>query len=264
MRTWRRRSATAGSSPGPGDGGILLTAPATFVNVRIIGQKFDLTTTWSALALAVGQVGGLFALTRLNETRSYLGEVRVLLHEMSARSTLSSAISVRVRDPRVQEPGGAGRPGDGDPGAPEGLPPLPEGGRRLQRLGAGRRAGRLEDSWRPSVRPRRRDPTSRSPSSPPKSRGGRSRRQPGGDGGREPTLLPAEREEAPNRWSKPDPREDRHRDPGGLPAPGRTGHSGRGLRHDVVPGGRARGRRERALGATFVDHRKTLALRLSV
>ncbi len=73
--------------------GILLTAPMTVINVWVIGHKFDLTTTWSALALAVGQVGGLFALTRSNETRSYLGEVRLLLHELSARSILASAVS---------------------------------------------------------------------------------------------------------------------------------------------------------------------------
>ena len=73
--------------------GFLLTVPLTTVNIWVLGHKFDLTTAWSALALAVGQVGGLFSLTRSNETRSYLGEVRLLLHELSARSILASAIS---------------------------------------------------------------------------------------------------------------------------------------------------------------------------
>src|SRR5277367_1751828 len=73
--------------------GLLLTVPMTSINIWVLGHKFDLTTAWSALALAVGQVGGLFALTRSNETRSYLGEVRLLLHELSARSILASAVS---------------------------------------------------------------------------------------------------------------------------------------------------------------------------
>ncbi len=73
--------------------GFLLTVPLTTVNIWVLGHRFDLTTAWSALALAVGQVGGLFSLTRSNETRSYLGEVRLLLHELSARSILASAIS---------------------------------------------------------------------------------------------------------------------------------------------------------------------------
>jgi hypothetical protein len=73
--------------------GFLLTLPLTWINIWVLGHKFDLTTTWSALALAVGQVGGFFSLTRSNETRSYLGEVRLLLHELSARSILASAVS---------------------------------------------------------------------------------------------------------------------------------------------------------------------------
>ena len=73
--------------------GFLLTVPLTWLNIWVLGHKFDLTTTWSALALAVGQVGGFFSLSRSNETRSYLGEVRLLLHELSARSILASAVS---------------------------------------------------------------------------------------------------------------------------------------------------------------------------
>jgi len=69
------------------------TVPLTLINVRLLRRAFDLQTTWAALALVVGQIGAFFALRRSNETRAYLGEVRLLVHELSARSILLSALS---------------------------------------------------------------------------------------------------------------------------------------------------------------------------
>jgi hypothetical protein len=65
----------------------------TLANTLALKRTFDLQGTWSAFALAMTQVGAYFALRRSNETRAYLGEVRQLLHELGARSILSSAVS---------------------------------------------------------------------------------------------------------------------------------------------------------------------------
>lgn len=70
-----------------------LTIPLVGVNSRLLHHQFDLTTAWSAFALVMAQVGAFFALKRSNETRAYLGEVRMVLHEVTARSVLASAIS---------------------------------------------------------------------------------------------------------------------------------------------------------------------------
>jgi hypothetical protein len=220
--------------------GILLTAPLTFVNVRIIGQKFDLTTTWSALALAVGQVGGLFALTRSNETRSYLGEVRLLLHEMSARSTLSSAISYarEIRECRSAE----------------------ELGGRATAILAHLKDSRLfpkavdafsvwarDDArgvWRIVAALGASDETISNFTQPIISAespevGVVANLAATAD--ENPRYYQPSAKEAPNRWFKPDP--------GGKTATETLAvfllpdDSGRGLRHDVVSGGRARGGR---------------------
>jgi hypothetical protein len=71
---------------------LLFTGLIVFVDARILDNKFELKSTWAAFALAMGQVGAFFALRRSNETRSYLGDVRLALHELSARSVLSSAL----------------------------------------------------------------------------------------------------------------------------------------------------------------------------
>jgi hypothetical protein len=62
------------------------------INSTILDREFDLQTTWAAFALAMSQVGAFFALRRSNETRAYLGDVRLALHELSARSVLTSAL----------------------------------------------------------------------------------------------------------------------------------------------------------------------------
>lgn len=69
------------------------TSVLTLLDSLALNHSFNLQGTWAAFALAMAQVGAYFALRRSNETRAYLGEVRQLLHELGARSILSSAIS---------------------------------------------------------------------------------------------------------------------------------------------------------------------------
>ncbi len=71
----------------------LFTAGIGIANQLVFERSFDLQTTWTAFALAMSQVGAIFALRRSNETRAYLGDVRLALHELSARSVLSSALA---------------------------------------------------------------------------------------------------------------------------------------------------------------------------
>lgn len=71
---------------------LLFTLVLTLVNSIALSQAFDLQNTWAAFALAMSQVGALFSLRRSNETRAYLGDVRLALQELSARSVLASAV----------------------------------------------------------------------------------------------------------------------------------------------------------------------------
>jgi hypothetical protein len=71
---------------------LLFTAALTGINSVMLRRTFDLQTTWAAFALAMSQVGAFFALRRSNETRAYLGDVRLALHELTARSVLTSAV----------------------------------------------------------------------------------------------------------------------------------------------------------------------------
>ncbi|MDB4940710.1 MAG: hypothetical protein JWP97_244 [Labilithrix sp.] len=68
----------------------IATLPLTIVNVALLHKPFNLESSWAALALMVGQVGAIYSLSRSNETRAYLGEMRVVLHEVAARATLAS------------------------------------------------------------------------------------------------------------------------------------------------------------------------------
>ncbi|CAN5923161.1 hypothetical protein BH11MYX4_BH11MYX4_05590 [soil metagenome] len=70
---------------------LLATLPLTVVNVFLLERAFNLESSWAALALMTGQVGAFFSLRRSNETRAYLGEMRLVLHELATRATLSSA-----------------------------------------------------------------------------------------------------------------------------------------------------------------------------
>jgi hypothetical protein len=70
---------------------VLFAGALTAINTFVLNRKLDLQATWAALALAMSQVGAFFALRRSNETHAYLGDVRLALHELSARSVLTSA-----------------------------------------------------------------------------------------------------------------------------------------------------------------------------
>jgi hypothetical protein len=72
---------------------VCFTSVLTLADSLLLHHSFSLQGTWAAFALAMAQVGAYLALRRSNETRAYLGEVRQLLHELGARSILSSAIS---------------------------------------------------------------------------------------------------------------------------------------------------------------------------
>lgn len=69
---------------------LIATLPLTVINVLILKRGFNLESSWAALALMIGQVGAFFSLSRSNETRAYLGEMRLVLHEVAARATLAS------------------------------------------------------------------------------------------------------------------------------------------------------------------------------
>lgn len=69
---------------------LIATLPLTIINVLILKRGFNLESSWAALALMIGQVGAFFSLSRSNETRAYLGEMRLVLHEVAARATLAS------------------------------------------------------------------------------------------------------------------------------------------------------------------------------
>jgi hypothetical protein len=71
---------------------LLFTVFLTVANSLALDRTLDLQTTWAAFALAMTQVGAFFALRRSNETRAYLGDVRLALHELTARSVLTSAV----------------------------------------------------------------------------------------------------------------------------------------------------------------------------
>ena len=71
---------------------LIFTLLLSLINSLVLERAFDLQTTWTAFALAMSQVGAFFALRRSNETRAYLGDVRLALHELSARSVLTSSL----------------------------------------------------------------------------------------------------------------------------------------------------------------------------
>jgi hypothetical protein len=69
------------------------TSALALADSLVLKHSFTFQGTWAAFALAMSQVGAYFALRRSNETRAYLGELRLSVHELGARSILSSAIS---------------------------------------------------------------------------------------------------------------------------------------------------------------------------
>jgi hypothetical protein len=59
---------------------LFFTVILSLVNTIVLSNQFDLQATWAAFALAMSQVGAFFALRRSNESRAYLGDVRLALH----------------------------------------------------------------------------------------------------------------------------------------------------------------------------------------